>query len=293
MREPNNRSGPGRGGRSEAKAGQAGSPKGSSRRPGHVAAAALDYAARGWRIVPVPPGEKTPRLKGWPDRATADPEQIVRWFARSPNLNLALATGAGSGVVVVDVDGPEGRVSWRELQDTYHDVPVTLTCRSPRTDGGEHWYFAHPGGIVRNSTSRLGPGLDVRGDRGACILPPSWRREGRYRWADPDVPVADPPRWLVALMQPPAEPTPVRPVMPANPGRRLVALRDTVADAVEGNRNGALNWAAYVLRDDVEAGRVDLDDAWSTLANAGLAAGLPLAEVRRTLASGFGREVRP
>jgi hypothetical protein len=287
---------PGQGSRGGAGTASAGTDRtqtlGHSRRT-RLADAALAYAERGWRIVPVPPGEKTPRLKGWPDRATAEPEQVARWFARSPNLNLALATGAGSRVVVVDVDGPEGRASWRDLQDAYCDAPATLTCRSPRTDGGTHLYFRHPGGTVRNSTSKLGPGIDVRGDRGACVLPPSWRREGRYRWVDPDVPVADPPAWLVALLQPPPEATPARPIVPANPTRRLVALRDTVAGAVEGNRNAVLNWAAFVLRDDVQGGRVDLEDAWSTLANAGLAAGLPLTEVRRTLASGFGPEVRP
>ena len=263
-------------------------------RPNRVVRAAIDYAQRGWRIVPVPPGEKSPRLKGWPDRATTDVDQLARWFVGNPNLNVALATGGQSGVVVIDLDGPEGEATWTDLQDSYHPAPATLTCRSPRTDGGRHLYFTHPGGTVRNSTSRLGPGVDVRGDRGACVLPPSWRQEGRYRWQDPSVSVATPPGWLVALLQPPPPRPPSRDdaLKVGSPSGRVAALAKVVAGAQEGNRNASLNWAAFVLRDDVAAGRIGLEDAWETLAVAGMHAGLGAGEVRATLASGFGREVR-
>lgn len=65
----------------------------------------------------------------------------------------------------------------------------------------------------------------------------------------------------------------------------LTGLTRTVADAVEGNRNKALFWAACRVRDHATAGELDADAALEELRRAGSHAGLPDFEIERTLRS--------
>ena len=72
--------------------------------------------------------------------------------------------------------------------------------------GGRHLYFQHPGIAVRNAVGTLGPGLDVRGDGGLIVAPPSRHQSGRgYAWevtAHPDeVALAPAPLWLLARLR--------------------------------------------------------------------------------------------
>jgi hypothetical protein len=68
--------------------------------------------------------------------------------------------------------------------------------------GGLHLYFRHPGFEIRNSAGALGPGLDLRGDGGYIIAPPSLHASGnRYVWElsrhIDHLMVVDPPSWLM------------------------------------------------------------------------------------------------
>ena len=70
--------------------------------------AALQYAAIGWRVIPVG-RDKTPLLPTWKEFQHRAPttDELTTWFTRWPDANLAVLTGAGSGIVVVDIDRPE------------------------------------------------------------------------------------------------------------------------------------------------------------------------------------------
>jgi len=64
-----------------------------------------------------------------------------------------------------------------------------------------HRYFRHPGtGIkIKSSASVLGAGIDVRGDGGMVVAPPSVNADAQqYAWLNRG-PVADMPTWLVEL----------------------------------------------------------------------------------------------
>jgi Bifunctional DNA primase/polymerase, N-terminal len=52
---------------------------------------------------------------------------------------------------------------------------------------------------VRNSASKIAPGIDVRGDGGYCISPPSTHPSGKpYAWSvDSANAFAEPPAWLI------------------------------------------------------------------------------------------------
>jgi hypothetical protein len=62
-----------------------------------------------------------------------------------------------------------------------------------------HVFFTYPTGEeVRNSAGRLGPGLDVRGEGGYVVVPPS-RTWGAYEWLDRTA-LAQ-PSWLLQCLR--------------------------------------------------------------------------------------------
>lgn len=174
------------------------------------------YSAMGWRVFPLPHGSKVPKLQRWQERATTDDGKLMQWFATT-DRGVAIATGRESGLWVLDVDvagDKAGDETLAELCATHGDLPPTRT--SITGSGGVHYLFAWPtdGREPRNSAgTRLGPGLDVRGEGGFIVAPPSVHPNGRtYEWdaGEPDE-VAEAPEWLLALVCPP-DPEPVRAV---------------------------------------------------------------------------------
>ena len=138
-------------------------------------ATACDLWGRGLSVIPVEPRAKRPAV-AWQEyqsrRATA--EEIDRWFGTGASRNIGIVTGAVSGIVVVDVDSGEA-AAWA-------DAHLPATPMRVRTAHGEHRYYRHPGGTVRNR-ARLRTGvqtiaLDVRGDGGYVVGPGSTHESG-------------------------------------------------------------------------------------------------------------------
>lgn len=158
---------------------------------------AAAYAAQGWHIFPLVPKGKVPMVKagGGFLSATNDANQVADWWRRWPNANIGLWPGS-SGFVVIDVDGPEGEETARALGLL---AEPTLVCTTGRPEGGRHLYYHRPDFQVSNCN--IGHKLDVRGDGGYVILPPSIHPTGTpYRWlgrADEIKPL--PPRALEAI----------------------------------------------------------------------------------------------
>jgi hypothetical protein len=166
-------------------------------------AAALVYAARGWRVHPLHEpiangarctcGDgpackskgKHPRVRDWTHVATTDEATIRAWWARWPTANIGIATGADSGLVVLDVDTGDAKRGDRTLVALVRDHgPLLVTPEVTTGSGGAHYYFAHPGGRLGNSAGKLGEGLDTRGDGGFVVAPPSTHASGSpYGWA--------------------------------------------------------------------------------------------------------------
>lgn len=125
--------------------------------------AALAWAARGFSIFPLLPGDKVP-LKGtsWKTEATTDTAKIKAWWAFNPEYNYGVA--GGNGIVIVDVDAPKGGLA--SLLDL--DLPLgTLTVKTP--GGGLHLYLKAPD--IANTVDRIAPGIDVRSAGGYVVGP--------------------------------------------------------------------------------------------------------------------------
>ena len=163
--------------------------------------AALDYLNRGWSVIPVRERGKRPavRWKAYQNKCVSK-KTLGDWFGRSPDYNVAIVTGALSGLVVLDVDPRHGgKDSLRELEREHGPLPKTM--ESITGGGGRHVYFSHPGGEVPNRTN-IRPGIDMRGDGGCIVSPPSVHPSGkRYRWkkgrAPGEVKLAPLPDWLL------------------------------------------------------------------------------------------------
>jgi len=165
-------------------------------------------AARGWRLLPVKARAKAPQVKEWQKVATSNLDQLEGWARQFPGCNWGVATGPDSAVWVLDVDGQKGRASLAALEAEHGPLPLTLSSRTGREDGGEHRWFAWPvDRDVRNSASGLAAGLDVRGAGGCVVIPPSVHPSGAmYYWVEPQQPIADAPGWLSELAaRPPAK----------------------------------------------------------------------------------------
>src|SRR5271166_865787 len=103
--------------------------------------AALQYAARGWRVIPL--SGKAPRIADWPAKATTDKEQIISWWTEFPDSNIGILTGSSSGIFVLDIDGDQGELSLVDLEHAYGKLPPTYEVTTGR---GRHLYFVVPGG---------------------------------------------------------------------------------------------------------------------------------------------------
>jgi hypothetical protein len=250
--------------------------------PRHLVEVALRYAEHGWPVLPLhtprPRGcsctttdcgsaGKHPRTGRGLHDASTDPDQIRGWWTRWPRANVGVATGASSRLLVFDVDLPDGPTSLAELEAEHRALPST--CKQRTGSGGRQLLFAHPGGTVGNRTG-LVPGIDVRGDGGYIVVPPSIHATGsRYQWQG-RIPPAEPPGWLLALLERNRTPDTLgvelatRTPPTGSQHQRYVdaALQRELAGlvaAVEGSRNDTLNRAAFNLGQLAGAGLIDRD----------------------------------
>lgn len=178
--------------------------------------AAIDYAQRGWRVLPIHASVdgkcscgadgcgsigKHPVTRHGLRDATVDPEIIRRWWTESPIANVGIATGPDSGLFMVGPDGQQGRDDLAELERQHGKLPVTAWCQSGSADPGAHLYYRWPSaGSIINRRNHAGTRIDVRGAGGYVVAPPSLHASGnRYAWISPPetMPLADAPHWLI------------------------------------------------------------------------------------------------
>jgi putative DNA primase/helicase len=294
-------------------------------RRSELCAAAVGYAAHGWHVVPVrwidqdghcscengaecaSPG-KHPVYKDWPHVASCDREEVASWWRPEPEglatnwfpfANIGIVTGRSSGIFVVDVDTYNGGDQTMGGYERRHSaIPETRVHYTSR--GGKHFFFKHPGFDIRNSAAKvLGTGLDIRGENGFVVAPPSIGTGGPYTLNPAhDIAPADAPAWLIDLLRSydrdqagattaATEPTKVTGAARKYAEAALASEAQAMRDAEPGTRNDTLNRCAYTLGTLAGAGLLTEDAAWEALHAAALAAGLSEIEIRGTFLSGW------
>lgn len=199
--------------------------------------AALAYARRGWRVLPVVHNSKIPATQRGVHDATTDEARIQAWFGSESGsrLNIGIAAGRESGLVVFDVDPRNGGdVTW-DMWTQFHgnppDGPVQCTA-----GGGMH-YLAHYEEGIRSS--KLADGLDLLADGRYFLAYPSQIDGRTYSW-DGQSPVEDehakpfslPNNWAESVKT-----------------KHQAAVPVNLADGlVRGNRNAGLTALAGAMR---------------------------------------------
>ena len=231
---------------------------------------------------------KHPRIVQWPENATTLSGMIRSWWRRWPEANIALVTGEASGLVVLDVDPRHGGdAALEELEKQFGELPPTVAARTG--SGGRHIIFRHPGRRVPNSAGALGPGLDVRGDGGYIVAPPSRHASGQpYTWEDAYhlmyLEPAPMPAWLIDRVTRPEKG--VLAPFPRSPLSTLV-----LTGVREGQRNSSLaRLAGHLFRHRVDPYVcLGLLKSWN---EANCTPPLTESEMMRTIDSIAGAELR-
>lgn len=223
-------------------------------------AAALELVARGVPVFPCDPTSKAPLTERGHLDATTDAGQVRQWWDwRRGALLWGVPTGRRTGLAVLDVDidpgkGIDGR---KALEASGRFPPVTRAHLTPR--GGLHLlYKLGDGETCPSDASKLGPGLDRRGDGGYVI----WYPAHGGTVLNGDIPSA-PPDWLTM------------PVVTGKDAVRVVT-RDTAREiydaalsdaegAVDGEHNTSLSRAAFICGQLVAAGFVTAEVAGNDL----------------------------
>lgn len=150
---------------------------------------AIKYSEMGLAVFPVRQN-KTPYTPHGCKNAKTDLRAIKNWWKRYPDANIGIATGSISGgIIVIDIDidedkGVYGDESLREWEREHGELPETWRAITGR--GGYHYYYRSDKKI--KNTTNLYPGIDIRGEGGYVIAPPSLHQNGNYyQWElDPE-----------------------------------------------------------------------------------------------------------
>jgi putative DNA primase/helicase len=253
----------------------------------------------GCAVVPLVEGGKKPAVETGVKAAKKDKDYVVRHFTANQEQNYAVATGQVSGVIVIDVDGADGLATLKQLIETHARLQKTIRVKTPH---GVHIYFKAPNYRVPNSVSRLGDGIDVRGDGGYVVGPGSATPDGEYKFVKgcgPDeVRIAPAPNWLLekigrAVPRPELNGAPQN--IPPNDRPRALAYAeaartrelDRLKKAPKHQRNNTLNLCALKLGQFLSWGLLDAAAIEKDLAAVASSIGLGLAEIGATIRSGL------
>lgn len=215
-------------------------------------------------VIPIRQGSKKPYID-WKEYQKRLPieEEIKKWWSQWPRANIGIITGQISGITVIDLDNPEA-LGYAKKQG----LPLTPLVK---TGKGFHPYFRYEEGVGNFQKRDDLPGIDLRGDGGYVIAPPSIHVSGKqYKWIEgktlDDVPLATLPEWVLAHK--PEDKTPIK---------------DLYRGVSAGDRNNALTRIAGSLVNDglpLEE-CIKIAKAWNTLNKPPL----PLKEVETTVKS--------
>lgn len=158
--------------------------------------AAKKYLARGFSVIPLLPGSKKPAIP-WQKYQTeyATEPDLHEWFVVN-KYQIGIVTGKLSGICVVDLDS-EQAIEFAKKLGIFDITPRVKTSK------GFHLYFKYKPGL-RNFQGRDDlPDIDLRGEGGYVVAPPSVHPSGHIYVYDEggsldDLPLAEFPEILIA-----------------------------------------------------------------------------------------------
>lgn len=180
------------------------------------------YRAVGWQVVPAhDPTEggqwKRPSLESWLEfRDALAPDAVfARWYdpqtgEHRARQNMGTITGkASAGLLVIDLDRKDGSKAfewWAGLLAVHNNGMEPETPSQITGGGGRQIFFKAPEGWTPPTVKALPLCLDIRGQGGFAMLPPSRHASGReYAWElgrEPwTVEILEAPPWVVEAVE--------------------------------------------------------------------------------------------
>jgi bifunctional DNA primase/polymerase-like protein len=138
---------------------------------------AKKYTKWGWRVVPVPPKKKGPRLKGW-QKLRLDQSEIPEYFDARDNIGILLGKPS-KGLVDIDLDCQPA------IFLAPHFLPKTRRVHGRKSKPKSHyWFHVTPTPTPQKFCDVDGTCLvEVRSTGQQTIAPPSIHPSGeRVRW---------------------------------------------------------------------------------------------------------------
>lgn len=248
---------------------------------------ALTYASKmKWKVFPCK-RDKTPMTPNGFKNASSDTEQIKVWWTEHPEASIGLVCGEEAGVWVLDIDlKSNGPGSLEKLTEKHGPLPETLHQKTG--GGGSQYFWKWNGREIRNSAGKIAPGIDVRGNGGYVILPPSGHPSGgTYEWLTKKQPI-EAPDWLAELAAKKEDAVPPSRVPGTSSKYGETALaRELIklSCAPEGQRNQTLNECGYALGQLIAGGELNGAQVESALHGVAVSIGLTSKEARNTIRS--------
>jgi len=174
------------------------------------------YRAAGWQVVPshLPSSGqnwKRPALADWKSlqEEPVPDATFERWYGpqgehmRRPNMGI-LSGRASRNTFVIDLDEyktPDALRWWHGVLEEHNNGIEPDTCQQVTGGGGRQLFFTAPADW-RAPTNKTPIGVDIRGQGGFAVLPPSLHISGQtYQWKAGCAPweceIAVAPDWLL------------------------------------------------------------------------------------------------
>ena len=149
---------------------------------GYSLETALELAALGYKLVPIPAGFKYPKGFGkWQQIATSNEYQIRSWFAETTH-GIGWAMGKqpnGKFLFAIDVDGEPGMDTLIELLEEHGQEGFTLNATACQQTGGGGMHFVfETTEEIANSAKQFAPHIDIRGEGGQIVVGPTIHPNG-------------------------------------------------------------------------------------------------------------------
>ena len=112
-------------------------------------------------------------------QATSSVGVIRDWWTKWPNALVGVPTGKSNGFTVLDVDKKNGVDGFETLINFGVNIESLDSPMVRTPTGGMHIYFRYSP-TLKNSVSKIGPGLDVRNDGGYVIAAGEIQGLGKY-----------------------------------------------------------------------------------------------------------------
>ncbi len=209
--------------------------------------AAITYADRGWRVVPLRPKGKVPWLTEWQINATAASDVVIEWWNGRPESNVGIQLGPRSKLI--DIEGDEADSEKEILVIFGGQIPHCPTFKSARSIHRIfQWHDRLPGGaVIHIGAVEIRIGNDSKGAQ--SVFPPSIHESGaQYAWLEGLTPDdVEPPELsavvLARIWNAAGEDTAVAPAEHGPPEWRKLFDQDNVLETKDRRENTLLSFA--------------------------------------------------